>query len=285
LLRTFTIFSLVVHIASVVVCIVEFESVWIGLLLVALAGKVILVCWMILVGWRRQLIEPSREVERWQQLQELYALMAIMCLLNGGTISSMGAVELQQPEVEVRRVLVPFFLALCETVCCIIAFQGRRSAGQASVWQIQTSQVDAENDQKQFAAEIQFHFLLHLTNYLYDADRGMILHGQMTLPGQLDEEVRSTSGASNQATTCAICLDSFSDGEEVSQPLCTHFFHKSCLEGWVETLSHKVAQQRTILKEQVLCPLRCDRAKVRLLTAVTPQSSVTPGSRQMSEAP
>lgn len=270
-LRVFTSFSMVIHFISIVVCVADFESVWMGLLMVALAGKLILVCWMLIIGWRNPMSDPTREVERWQQLQELHALMAIMCLLNGGTISSMGAVELQQPTVEPRRVLVPFFLAFSEFLCCATAFHGRQSAGSLTVMQIRTAHVeDSESAQKQRAAEIQWHFLLHLTNYNYSATHAI------SIPGQGEDVQKTTTQA-----TCPICLDGLSDGDEVSQPFCSHIFHRSCLEGWVETLSHNLAQHRRDFTEQVLCPLRCDSAKVGLVNVVnsiTPVSSITPSS-------
>eukprot|EP00928_Gymnodinium_smaydae_P004164 TRINITY_DN11447_c0_g1_i1.p1 TRINITY_DN11447_c0_g1~~TRINITY_DN11447_c0_g1_i1.p1 ORF type:complete len:277 (+),score=10.45 TRINITY_DN11447_c0_g1_i1:49-831(+) len=51
-------------------------------------------------------------------------------------------------------------------------------------------------------------------------------------------------------TTCCICLSAMLPGELVSELVCRHRYHTSCLEGWE-------ASQRKH-RRSTLCPMRCD---------------------------
>jgi hypothetical protein len=50
---------------------------------------------------------------------------------------------------------------------------------------------------------------------------------------------------------CAICLDSFIDGEQINQTSeCPHFFHKDCLLGWLDQHDVCPCCRRVMVTEQ-----------------------------------
>ncbi|CAK9022884.1 unnamed protein product [Durusdinium trenchii] len=216
-----------------------------------------LVCWM-----RDPRTDSAFELERWRQLHELHTLWGVAGVLTGSGIAAMTLFESLMKQIEAYRVLLLVLLAAGDLLCCCLAMRGR----QALRLGIEAPQIGIEeSSQKQLAAEIEWHFLLHLINYRFDASQSLALPGQEDEEGQPVEEVQ-----------CPICLDSFTQDEEVTQPRCSHFFHRNCLEGWVETVSLQAAAHHR--REQVLCPLRCDSAKVRVWPSLSNAPSSLTGS-------
>eukprot|EP00931_Biecheleriopsis_adriatica_P081612 TRINITY_DN54968_c0_g1_i1.p1 TRINITY_DN54968_c0_g1~~TRINITY_DN54968_c0_g1_i1.p1 ORF type:complete len:285 (-),score=41.58 TRINITY_DN54968_c0_g1_i1:394-1248(-) len=57
-------------------------------------------------------------------------------------------------------------------------------------------------------------------------------------------------------TMCAICLESFEEGEMVGQPPCSHTFHKFCYRSWLRKSN-----------QMAYCPFRCSEKRHAKLTA------------------
>lgn len=313
--RTLAFWGIVNHALTLAVAALEFDSVWLGLVVATMGGKLTLALWMLVIVGRRPLADLAMEAERCKQLREMHALLAFACFLNGLTLVCMAILQLTEPELLnlgliLRRIFQPLLLIVLEALIATCAFHGRRCAAERlrlvqrwefthiqSVHQINTASVAME---KKFTADVEWYFLMHMTTSKFEQGQLKPLTPaprDSTAPGEVPQEetdkpepteIPAAEGHAqeeapapqqrSETLTCSICLEGFEEGDEVSQPRCVHFFHRSCLENWVQALSKEHVTSAKRKREQVLCPMRCDSAKVSTvsLQACKPVSAEPP---------
>ena len=71
----------------------------------------------------------------------------------------------------------------------------------------------------------------HLPGEALQQQRGLTPQQLETFP----QRVLSEGEEQMEGNTCSICLSNFSAGDEVRDLPCTHFFHSSCVDGWLQT--------------------------------------------------
>ncbi|CAE7473454.1 aurka-b [Symbiodinium necroappetens] len=216
-----------------------------------------------------------------------------------------------------RRIFQPLLLIVLEALIATCAFHGRRCAAERlrlvqrwefthiqSVHQINTASVAME---KKFTADVEWYFLMHMTTSKFEQGQLKPLTPaprDSTAPGEVPQtrpsmpfwneetdkpeptEIPAAEGHAQEEAFagCFVLLqpgsglEGFEEGDEVSQPRCVHFFHRSCLENWVQALSKEHVTSAKRKREQVLCPMRCDSAKVSTvsLQACKPVSAEPP---------
>eukprot|EP00439_Symbiodinium_sp_Y106_P063381 s4263_g9.t2 len=284
--RTLAFWGIVNHALTLAVAALEFDSVWLGLVVATMGGKLTLALWMLVIVGRRPLADLAMEAERCKQLREMHALMAFACFLNGLTLICMAILQLTEPELLnlgliLRRIFQPLLLIVLEALIATCAFHGRRCAAERlrlvqrwefthiqSVHQINTASVAME---KKFTADVEWYFLMHMTTSKFEQGQLKPLTPALrdsAAPGAVPQEetdkpepakIAAAEGHEQEAPapqqraetlTCSICLEGFEEGDEVSQPRCVHFFHRSCLENWVQALSKEHVTSAKRKREQ-----------------------------------
>eukprot|EP00928_Gymnodinium_smaydae_P075556 TRINITY_DN58574_c0_g1_i1.p1 TRINITY_DN58574_c0_g1~~TRINITY_DN58574_c0_g1_i1.p1 ORF type:complete len:243 (-),score=5.75 TRINITY_DN58574_c0_g1_i1:602-1330(-) len=69
------------------------------------------------------------------------------------------------------------------------------------------------------------------------------------------DEMEAALGFPHNRDSCCVCLDDLSVGDLITQLICHHKFHKSCVSDWVK--------HREGSRIATLCPMRCDLFKSR----------------------
>ena len=73
--------------------------------------------------------------------------------------------------------------------------------------------------------------LLNLENKIGNVSRGL---SQQQI-NNLEEEIYNSQIKLNESTNqCIICLSEFEIGEKIRHLKCNHFFHKDCIDNWLQ---------------------------------------------------